>query len=109
MAAIGKPLIQMAASRRDTRLGGSRGQTAGSSAAGAGFSPSTEEVSFCEIVNRVCPELHSEDILKHLRKEAARRQRRVRSLARRVRAAQYEVGADAVANALLVEIGAAVN
>ena len=99
----------MAVIRRDERKEGSKWQTAGLPAAEGGLSPSAEDVSFCEIVSRFCPELDSHHILNQLQKDAARRARRVRSLARRIRDAQYEVGADAVANALLVEIGAAVD
>src|SRR5208282_3862562 len=100
----------MTGRRRDTRSLGYAGQTASEiGAAGRGSYTAAEDVSFCELASRLCPWLDPRDILKHVQKQAAERNRRVRGLGRRVRSGNYHVQAAAVVNAILAGDGAIVH
>jgi len=69
------------------------------------LSSAAETVSFCEIVNRLCPGVDAHDFLKQMQQAADRRRRRVRELERQIRGGTYHVPASAVAEAMLAGHG----
>jgi hypothetical protein len=65
--------------------------------------PTPEEVSFCEAVAGVLPDIDSKKILQELRRDEARRIARVWKLRERVLAGDYHVPPGAVAAAILAD------
>jgi hypothetical protein len=73
-------------------------------AANAAFAPDPEDVSFCDVVTRLCPRTNYAELFACLLEDRRRRHERVRRLRERARAETYRVRASAVARALLREL-----
>ena len=64
-----------------------------------------EEVAFCRLAARLCPELEESRILRTVREDAAGRRARLKLLRSKVRCGEYRVHPSLIAASLLVEGG----